>query len=383
MKKYISILFVICIISFVECKRQGSNTSITCINGTSINEEKYLSSVFKNSEIIRLETIDESLIGRRINKIKNTDNKYYISYDNKSLVIFDHQGKFLRKIQNIGGGPGEYISLVDFDILPNGNIIIQDIRKLLLYSSTGKFIKTIPLTITCFNLKTIDDDNFLICASGEKYSIYLINGNGDILSEQIKTNNKPVLGRSVAFFAFSNDCILYQQDMSNDFLSFNKQTKKFFNTNLLCSEDHILSVEDVKKYPKRNDNLNYVEDNPNVKIIGGFSSYADYLFFACGNQNSGFKCYLMNTLNNTIDYVLTKNTVNDISFTDTFSLLGKTSISDSEDCFISYLYPYQIIDGLKDNVKLRELPNYQRLDLLFKNIKNIENENPVLIELRR
>jgi len=383
MKKYISILFAICIIFFVECKRQGSNTSITCINGTSINEEKYLSSVFKNSEIIRLETIDESLIGQNINKIRKCNNKYYISYDNVALIIFDQQGKFLNRIQKIGGGPGEYARLNDFDVLPNGNIVLQDSKKIIFYSSTGDFIKAIPLSITCINIKVIDEDRFLICASGEKYSIYLINGNGDILSKQIETNNKPVLRRSVTFFARGNNHILYQRYFSNDFIIFDIQTKEFFNTNLLCSEDHILSMEDVKKYQKKTDYLNYVEDNPNVKIIGGFSSYADYLFFACGNQNSGFKCYLMNTLNNTIDYVLTKNTVNDISFTDTFSLLGKTSISDSEDCFISYLYPYQIIDGLNENTKQNELPNYQHLRSLFKDIQNIENENPVLIELRR
>jgi len=385
MNNRILFLSVICIISFIGCKKQGSNDSITCIQGVNINETKYLSSIFKNPEIIRLETVDESLIGRSINKIKKLNNKYYISYNNAALVVFDRQGVFLRRIEKIGGGPGEYISLVDFDVLPNGNIVIQDIRKLLFYSSTGEFIKAIPLTITCFNLKVIDDDNFLICASGEKYSIYLINGNGDILAKQIETNNMPVLGRSVTFFALGNDHILYQQDISNDFLSFDTKKREFINTNLLCNEDNSLSIKNINKQKKREEKFNsldYLDSNTGVKAIRGLSSYADYLFFAYGNQNSGFKCYLMNTSNNMIDCVLTENTVDDISFTDTFSLLGKTSVSDSEDCFISYLYPYQIIDGLNDNKKLSELPNYQQLYSLFKGIQNIENENPVLIELR-
>jgi hypothetical protein len=299
------------------------------------------------------------------------------------LVIFDRQGAFLRKIQKIGSGPGEYISLVDFDVLPNGNIIIQDIRRLLFFSSAGEFIKAIPLTVTCFNFKIIDDDRFLICASGEEYSIYLVNGNGDILSKQIKTDNIPVLGRSVAFFTFGNDRMLYQQDVSNDFLSFNTKTEEFININLLCNKDSNLSIQAVHAQEKRGagNNRSYLDSNPGVKTIDSFSSYVDYLFFAYGNQNSGFKCYFMNTVNNTIDYVLTENTVNDISFTDIFSLIGTISISDSEDCFISYVYPYQIIDGLNGNPKLSEHPNYRQLRSLFKNVQDIENENPVLIEL--
>lgn len=119
-----------------------------------------------------METIDESLIGRNINKIKKYDKKYFISFDNVAIAIFDHQGKFLRRIQKNGGGPSEYTRLNDFDVLLNGNILVLDNKKLLFYSDTGEFIKAIPLDIIGFNIKVINEDNFLICASGEKYSIY-------------------------------------------------------------------------------------------------------------------------------------------------------------------------------------------------------------------
>jgi hypothetical protein len=378
-------LSVICLLSFTGCEKHSSNDSITCINTSILNEKDSLSSILKNFEIIRLETVDESLIGGRINKIRKKHHQYFISCDNKALVQFDEQGGFLRRIQKIGPGPGEYTSLVDFDVLPNGNIIIQDIRKLVLYSSEGEFIKAIPLSITCFNFKIVDDDHFLICASGEEYSIYLINGNGDILSKQIERNNLPVLGKMVAFFASGNTHILYQQDISNDFLSFNTKTKKFTPIHLLCSNDNSLNIQTANKYKKQepgNNLYRFLEDDSSVKAVRGFSSYTDYLFFAYGSENSGYKCYFMNTENNTIDYVLTENTVNDISFTDIFSLIGTTTLSDSEDCFISYVYPYQIMEGLNENAKLNKHPNYQHLHSLFKNIQSIENENPVLIELR-
>lgn len=91
----------------------------------------------------------------------------------------------------------------------------------------------------------------------------------------------------------------------------------------------------------------------------------------------------MNIPNNTIDFLLTENTIDDISFTHTFSLLNNISKSDSEESLITYTYADQIIDGLKGNISLHEHPNYQRLQTLFKDLQNIEDANPVLIELKR
>lgn len=375
--KYFITLLAICIISFYACKKHSSNDSMACRSSLNLTEEKNLSSVFSSYEIIRLETTDESLIGRSINKKIKANNKYYISFDNITLLVFDSQGKFLHKINKIGNGPGEYTRLCDFDVLPNGKIIIQDVRKLIFYSNTGEFFKAIPLNITCFNLKVIDEDKFLICASGEEYSIYLINGNGDILSKQLESNNRMVLGKNVAFFAFGSNQIVYQQDLSNDFLSFNTKTNDFSNINLFCREDKVLSIEKLNEYPNRRD---YEKDNPNVKVIAGFASYTDYMFLAVGNQNL-FECYLMNTSGNTIDYLLTERTVDDISFTGALNLLNFIG-SDSKDNFITTIWPYEIVEGLNENIQFKEHPNYQRIKSLFKDVEDIENENPVLIELK-
>jgi len=374
--KIILILSVLCIF-IVGCKRRVSTDSITCINGMNINAEKYVSSVFPNYEIIRLETVGESLIGQNINKIRKNDNKYFISSDKKELIVFDNQGKFLGRIEKIGVGPGEYTSLRDFDVLPNGNIVILDVNKLLFYSITGEFIKAIPLDITCFNIKVIDNDNFLICATSQSHIIYLINSDGQILSKQLERENRRVLGKYHAFYAFGNEHIIYQQDLSNDFIFFNTKTNKFAQINLLCNEDRILDIEEINK------NFEYIENNPNVKTISIISSYNDYMFFVVGSQTSGFKGYLMNTTDKSIHYMLNENTVDDIGFTRNLSLLNSIGCSDSKECFITYLWPDQIIEGLRENKQLSEHPNYQRIELLFNNIQNIENENPVLIELRR
>lgn len=386
MKSIILLLLIIGVFFGGGCRKQHSSHPVITYLNEDIKEEKYLSSIFKNPRIIPLETLDESLIGRNINKIRKRGDKYYVSFDNKTLVIFDRQGKFLQRIHKKGRAPEEYISLVDFDVLPNGNIVIQDVKKLLLYSSECEFIKAIPLDITCYNLKVIDEDHFLICASGQKYIIYLINGEGHILSEQLARKDMPVWGVSVVFFAWGKDHILYQQDCSNDFLSFNTKTKEFVPVNLLGNEEKncVLSIETVNQYRKQQKDFNsleYVEHYPGLKVIRGFSSYTDYMFFALGSQSSGFKCYLLNACSGTIDYLLTENTLDDFSFTNSFALLGSAAVSDAEDCFITYAYPYQIVDGLIQHKELNEHPNYQYFQSLFKDISNIQEENPVLIEL--
>jgi hypothetical protein len=303
-----------------------------------------------------------------------------VSYDYKALVVFDHKGKFLHRIEKIGQGPGEYTRFWDFDVLPNGNIILLDSRRLLIYSETGSFINAIPIDFGGFSIKIIDENNFLICASGAEYSIYLVDRDGNILSKQLERNNKQVLGRNVAFFTLGNEQILYQQDYSNDLLSFNTKTKEFASLNLLCEAENIASIEKIREYENISE---FRKNNATAKMIPGIASYADCLFFVVGNQSIGFKGYLMNTSNNKIDYLLTENIVDDISFTQTFTLLNYISTSDSDDCFLTYLYPYQMVEGLNENIQLNELPNYQYLQSLFKSVQNIEDENPVLIELWR
>jgi hypothetical protein len=68
-------------------------------------------SLVKNVKLIPLETTDESLLGD-IYKVLVTDSAIYIKDDFKGggLVIFDREGKFVRRIPN-GQGPGELLRL--------------------------------------------------------------------------------------------------------------------------------------------------------------------------------------------------------------------------------------------------------------------------------
>jgi hypothetical protein len=378
------VAFVILTVSFLfaGCQKENSKEFITCIDKEQMdNSASCLSAIFKDSKIIRLETSENSFIGKSINKIKKSRDKYYVSFDNKVLMIFDGKGKFIGKIARLGGGPDEYSFLADYDILPDGTIALLDVKTILVYTADGSFIKRIPLDIVCFNLKAIDENRFLICASGEEYSIYLVDGNGEIVSKHLETNHSPQLGRSVAFTGYGSEKILYQIGFSNSFLCYDRQTDVFSNVNFLCKDENVMDMADERKY-KKDGGSNYLDKKPSVKVIGGMSSYRDGIFFSAGSRSRGFNCYLMNAHTNTVNYLIADKAADDICFTDIFTLLNNLAKSDSDDCLLTCLYADRMVDGLKKHADLSGQANYQRLSLLLNDIQDLENENPLLIELK-
>lgn len=98
--------------------------------------------------LIPLETNEECLIGE-ITKIVALKNGYII-FDkrNKNIFQFDTQGKFLKRIGNIGNGPQEYSDPYDvsLDALKK-QIIVVDLtaRKLVIFDYDGNFVKTTPM----------------------------------------------------------------------------------------------------------------------------------------------------------------------------------------------------------------------------------------------
>jgi len=88
-------------------------------------------------DVVPLETNVESLISQ-IGRISIYGNNFYVlDRSSGSVLIFDEQGKFLKKISHIGRGPGEYTSLTDFGIdTKNNNIVLYCDRpkKIIVYA---------------------------------------------------------------------------------------------------------------------------------------------------------------------------------------------------------------------------------------------------------
>ena len=97
---------------------------------------------YQLSEVIPLETNDSSLMGY-IGKIIAAEDYLFIMDGGKTGIwIFDRSGKFVRKIDKPGRGPGEYVRMGDFMVSRDSQqVIVYDrIGKLNYYDWEGRFL---------------------------------------------------------------------------------------------------------------------------------------------------------------------------------------------------------------------------------------------------
>lgn len=136
------ILLFSCVL-FYDCKNATQEIGTIKIDTDKTNESA-LSEIAKSVTAIPLETNSECLISH-VRRVKFTDKYIYVS-DNRYLYQFDIEGKFIRRINSIGRGPGEILTFTDFFIDENDDIIfIATLEKLQQYNSSGTLTDEIPI----------------------------------------------------------------------------------------------------------------------------------------------------------------------------------------------------------------------------------------------
>jgi hypothetical protein len=150
----------------------------------------HLSSIFKKEvKTIILETVENCLISD-ISNLQVFEDHFYIldAIQAMALLVFDRDGRFVRKIGNLGRGPGEYSDISDFTIdAENKHIYILDRLRVHKYHITGAYINTIEI-------KSIRvSANFIQYYGGKLYSDaygYSANNGGYLLQEIDPENGK-------------------------------------------------------------------------------------------------------------------------------------------------------------------------------------------------
>ena len=110
--RYVIFFFILFICACKKQKVDDVEYIPIALNNDIINASFFIS----EASVVKLETNDDCLI-QRISKIQFIDNKLYIlDIDHNSLLIFNKDGSFDKKLAKFGGGPGEYIRILDFYI---------------------------------------------------------------------------------------------------------------------------------------------------------------------------------------------------------------------------------------------------------------------------
>lgn len=347
-----------------------------CIISSSIYDDPVAENIISTLDHYRFIILDssrpESLLGGVIGKIQKYGHDYFVSCDYKRLVRFDEAGGFLYEINRIGRGPGEYSMLSDYDV--KGDVIaILDANKINLYDCVdGSFVRSISLNFVASNIKIIDDSHFLIYASD--HNIYKINDSGLSQKKQDRAGHLSRLSRQKPFVEYENK-LLVQTGHSNDLIIYDID-KDAFSDAILWADDQIMTASEEDNYINLHGN-NYGNE-VKAAMIDGLASSADQLMFGRISGGNDITGYVVDSKSGSIIHSLSERTFDDLTFTSPF-FYGLSSICYAEDCFLTYLHPFEILEGIAKNSAYADQEHYQ---WLVENIvpKLSEDGNPVIVE---
>jgi len=176
MKLKSKILFVALVCSAYCCSPKGDGSvSIVNVGNNkvavfSLNELKSdevtisLSNLVEGCEMVQLDNQDEALLNR--NPFTTVSEKYIgVRESGQPYKLFDRSGKFICNVGAIGRGPGEYTISAYDDIIDDNNELIYLApftgNKILVYSTSGKFLKDINAPHSLQKPKIFLSDNIL------------------------------------------------------------------------------------------------------------------------------------------------------------------------------------------------------------------------------
>jgi len=146
-----------------------------------------MSDLFSDIKYVKLETTSESLI-QYINRVLDLDGNLLVAdRDNQSLLLFDKDGRFIKKIAGQGKGPGEYLRMYDAAVDKEGRrLFVLDAyaQSVLIYDFDGKCLDSKKFGFWAQELEYIGGDKVAL------YSGYAIH------VDYVKENAQPT------FFVF-------------------------------------------------------------------------------------------------------------------------------------------------------------------------------------
>lgn len=171
MKKIILFEILIIALLLVECSNKKANhdnisevnnkVASQILNFPESGEDTLKASYFADTVIyIPLETTTESFMDN-IKQVWINDSVILINCRRAGLLMFQRNGKFVRKIGKNGRGPGEYELIHNFDVI-HDTIYVSGVRRrsLLRYTIDGTFCDEIKFNYTPVYLSNTADQKF-------------------------------------------------------------------------------------------------------------------------------------------------------------------------------------------------------------------------------
>lgn len=322
--KYIFILLVI----ICGCTQSNLDRQIETIYVDLNHQSDSLRNIpadtlFRSAKYIPLETTDSSLLSE-ISKIKIHNNNYYIlDCSLKSLVVFDANGKFIHKLNKVGRGPGEYLSLEDFVVYNDTLYVLSSAsQKIIVCDLRFNPIKDIKTEAYSSNLAVNNDKIYVFnnFRSNDLNNFYVINKNSNDIEKRFfnfpakkrgvsKTMSVFAEYRNALFCILPYDYTIYQiQDSS----LLPQLTVDFGEKHMFPPEYKDYTSEEQKNYK-----IAHYKDWLDMPVGGIDNLYLSdkYLFFSFVNaifpyiylKNNATNSPYWGNLQGTVNYPLANN----------------------------------------------------------------------------
>lgn len=129
-------------------------------------------------------SIGEEALFRRVDKLVAANNHFYLfdHLNNSGVLVFDEVGIFVRKIGDFGEGPNQINGIKDFQVRPNGEVLVLDAleNEIFVYSPEGIWMANISIPVNA--------GGFIETATGWLIAINKDNQN-DAISNYPKVGN--------------------------------------------------------------------------------------------------------------------------------------------------------------------------------------------------
>lgn len=192
-----------------------------------------------------LETTDESLVGK-IGKIVKRGGFFFILSEEKEILQFDEDGKFVSSLNKRGAGPGEYTMITDFSVSINSNkeleIWISDystIKKYQHKNNSWEQFASINYSYVINKFHIINENSILLLSGQNENCLTLTDGEGKEISSYLKSEIPFLTFKPVQFITFQDE-LIFQKGMSNGAVRFSLTDNTYKENKIIC-EDRFLS----------------------------------------------------------------------------------------------------------------------------------------------
>jgi hypothetical protein len=202
-------LYLVPLIILCSCAKNYTNNSVktikidACLNdlGTKVPLSQYASSI----DYIVLQSDSNCYLDRveyPQRKIQFHDSTLFIA-DKSHLFLFKYDGAFIRKIGEMGKGPGQYGDIRSFTILPKVHQVIifsASMRSLFFYDFYGKFLKKSVVDYQPTEVLTLGDDLITLNPRGFRqfanyYTFTHLEDNGKVVDRFLFHQNEKDLDK--------------------------------------------------------------------------------------------------------------------------------------------------------------------------------------------